>query len=88
VAVLDRSIMQRGRITRGRTGHPFGGGGSASDPADWQRHIPDKRRREALANRVRDPNDAFKLVLVRDMWASFARDPAVSSSTTWVSPTS
>ncbi|OGA69348.1 MAG: DEAD/DEAH box helicase [Betaproteobacteria bacterium RIFCSPLOWO2_12_FULL_67_28] len=42
--------------------------GSASDPADWQAHIRNKPRREALANRFRDPNDAFKLVLVRDMW--------------------
>jgi type I restriction enzyme, R subunit len=42
--------------------------GSASDPADWQPHIRSKSRREALANRFRDPNDPFRLVLVRDMW--------------------
>jgi type I restriction enzyme R subunit len=42
--------------------------GSASDPADWQSHIRNKPRREALANRFRDPKDSFKLVLVRDMW--------------------
>jgi len=42
--------------------------GSAADPLDWQPHIRDKRRREALANRFRDPNDPFKLVIVRDMW--------------------
>jgi len=42
--------------------------GSASDPADWQRHIRNKPRREALANRFRNPKDPFKLVLVRDMW--------------------
>jgi len=42
--------------------------GSASDPADWQPHIRNKPRREALANRFRDPTDLFKLVLVRDMW--------------------
>ncbi|MCM8625380.1 type I restriction endonuclease subunit R [Accumulibacter sp.] len=42
--------------------------GSASDPADWQRHIRNKPRREALANRFREPNDPFRLVLVRDMW--------------------
>ncbi|MDZ7379095.1 MAG: HsdR family type I site-specific deoxyribonuclease, partial [candidate division KSB1 bacterium] len=42
--------------------------GSAADPPDWQPHIRDKRRREALANRFRDPNDSFKLVIVRDMW--------------------
>ncbi|MBK7675082.1 MAG: type I restriction endonuclease subunit R [Candidatus Accumulibacter sp.] len=42
--------------------------GSASDPLDWQPHIRNKPRREALANRFRDPKDPFKLVLVRDMW--------------------
>ena len=42
--------------------------GSASDPPDWQPHIRNKPRREALANRFRDPKDPFKLVLVRDMW--------------------
>jgi type I restriction enzyme R subunit len=42
--------------------------GSASDPSDWQPHIRNKPRREALANRFRDPKDPFKLVLVRDMW--------------------
>ncbi|MPZ44547.1 MAG: DUF3387 domain-containing protein [Betaproteobacteria bacterium] len=42
--------------------------GSASDPAQWQAHIRNKPRREALANRFRDPNDPLRLVLVRDMW--------------------
>jgi type I restriction enzyme R subunit len=42
--------------------------GSASDPVDWQSHIRNKPRREALANRFRDVADPLKLVLVRDMW--------------------
>jgi type I restriction enzyme R subunit len=42
--------------------------GSASDPLDWQPHIRNKPRREALANRFRDANDSLRLVLVRDMW--------------------
>ncbi len=42
--------------------------GSASDPADWQRHIRNKPRRESLANRFRDAADPLRLVLVRDMW--------------------
>jgi type I restriction enzyme R subunit len=42
--------------------------GSASDAADWQAHIRNKPRREALANRFRNPTDPFKLVIVRDMW--------------------
>ena len=42
--------------------------GSASDPLDWQPHIRNKVRREALAQRFRDPADPLKVVLVRDMW--------------------
>ncbi|CAG0968008.1 partial Type-1 restriction enzyme R protein, partial [Anaerolineae bacterium] len=42
--------------------------GSASDPQGWQPHIRNKPRREALANRFRDPEDPLKLVIVRDMW--------------------
>ena len=42
--------------------------GSASDPLDWQRHIRNKPRREALALRFRATRDPFKIVLVRDMW--------------------
>ena len=43
--------------------------GAASDPPDWQPHIRNKPRREALANRFRDPEDPFQIVIVRDMWA-------------------
>jgi len=42
--------------------------GSASDPLDWQPHIRNKPRREALAQRFRDPDDPFRIVIVRDMW--------------------
>ncbi len=42
--------------------------GAASDPLDWQPHIRNKQRREALANRFRDPADPLHMVLVRDMW--------------------
>jgi type I restriction enzyme R subunit len=42
--------------------------GSAEDPADWQKHIRTKPRREGLAKRFRDEKDAMKMVLVRDMW--------------------
>ena len=42
--------------------------GSASDPSDWQAHIRNKPRREALANRFRDAADPLRIVLVRDMW--------------------
>ena len=42
--------------------------GSASDPPDWQPHIRNKLRREALAKRFRDASDPFRMVLVRAMW--------------------
>lgn len=42
--------------------------GSASDRKEWQPHIRSKSRREALAKRFKDPDDALKLVIVRDMW--------------------
>ena len=42
--------------------------GSASDPTDWQPHVRNKARREALANRFRNADDPLRIVLVRDMW--------------------
>lgn len=42
--------------------------GSATDPLDWQQHLRSKQRREAIAERFKDPNDSLKLVIVRDMW--------------------
>ena len=42
--------------------------GAASDPPDWQQHIGNKARREALAKRFRDAADPLRIVLVRDMW--------------------
>ena len=42
--------------------------GAASDPPGWQEHIRTKSRREALAQRFRDPSDPFQVVIVRDMW--------------------
>ncbi|MCY7277479.1 MAG: type I restriction endonuclease subunit R [Phormidesmis sp. CAN_BIN44] len=42
--------------------------GSASDPEDLQLHVRSKKGRDAIANRLRDPNDPLKLVIVRDMW--------------------
>ncbi|MFN8679119.1 MAG: type I restriction endonuclease subunit R [Thermomicrobiales bacterium] len=42
--------------------------GSASDDLAWQPHIRNKERRERLADRFKDPNDPFSMVIVRDMW--------------------
>ena len=42
--------------------------GSATDPPDWQRHIRTKSARQELARRFKDPDDPFRVVVVRDMW--------------------
>jgi type I restriction enzyme R subunit len=42
--------------------------GSAADGPDWQQHIRDKRRREALGKRFKKAGDPFKVAIVRDMW--------------------
>ncbi|WP_438031576.1 type I restriction endonuclease subunit R [Sorangium sp. So ce204] len=42
--------------------------GSASDPLAWQQHIRNKARLRDLADRLKDPNDPLKVVIVRDMW--------------------
>ena len=53
--------------------------GSASDPLDWQQHIRSKSGRETLANRFRDPDDPFRVVLVRDMWLTGFDAPSLHS---------
>lgn len=42
--------------------------GSSSDPLDWQEHIRNKQKRKAIGDRLKDPKDPLKMVLVRDMW--------------------
>ena len=42
--------------------------GATSDPPEWQPHIRNKPKREALAKRFRDPGNPLRMVLVRDMW--------------------
>mgnify|MGYP000893325601 CR=1 FL=1 len=42
--------------------------GSASDPVGWQEHIRNKDRRKAIGNRLKDPKDDLKLIIVRDMF--------------------
>lgn len=42
--------------------------GSASDPLNYQEHIRNKQRRKAIGDRLKDPKDELKLVIVRDMW--------------------
>ena len=42
--------------------------GSASDPDAYQPHIRNKPRLRELADRLKDPDDPLKVVIVRDMW--------------------
>jgi type I restriction enzyme R subunit len=53
--------------------------GSASDPLDWQPHIRNKARREALAQRFRDAADPFRMVIVRDMWLTGFDCPSLAT---------
>ncbi|MBN7798745.1 type I restriction endonuclease subunit R [Parahaliea mediterranea] len=42
--------------------------GSSSDPQAMQPHIRNKAARKAIGERLKDPADPLKLVIVRDMW--------------------
>lgn len=51
--------------------------GSASDPEEWQPHIGNKKRRDELAKRAKNPDDPLKLVIVRDMWLTGFDSPSM-----------
>jgi type I restriction enzyme R subunit len=42
--------------------------GSSSDALNMQTHIRNKPKRKAIGDRLKNPNDSLKLVIVRDMW--------------------
>ena len=42
--------------------------GSASDPLPFQAHIRNRKGRELMARRMKDPENELKLAIVRDMW--------------------
>lgn len=42
--------------------------GSSSDELKMQPHIRNKPRRKAIGERLKNPSDSLKLVIVRDMW--------------------
>src|SRR5207245_1125407 len=48
-------------------------------PIEWQPHIRNKPRREALALRFRDPKDLFKIVIVRDIWLTGFDAPSLTT---------
>ena len=41
---------------------------SSSDGLEMAKHHTTKQQRRALADRMKDPKDKLKLVIVRDMW--------------------
>jgi type I restriction enzyme R subunit len=51
--------------------------GSATDNVEWQQHIRNKTRRKAIGDRLKNPKDALKLVIVRDMWLTGFDAPAL-----------
>lgn len=53
--------------------------GSASDPLDWQEHIRNKERRKAIGNRLKDPSDPLKLLIVRDMFLTGFDAPCLNT---------
>lgn len=53
--------------------------GSSSDPLDWQEHIRNKDRRKAIGNRLKDPNDSLKLIIVRDMFLTGFDAPCLNT---------
>ncbi|WP_121355721.1 type I restriction endonuclease subunit R [Flavisolibacter nicotianae] len=42
--------------------------GSSSDGPEWAEHIRNKKRRTEIGDRLKDPEDGLKIVIVRDMW--------------------
>lgn len=42
--------------------------GSSSDSLNMQEHIRNKTKRKAIGDRLKNPNDSLKMVIVRDMW--------------------
>jgi type I restriction enzyme, R subunit len=53
--------------------------GSSSDPVTWQQHIRNKIRRKAIGERMKNPEDGMKLVIVRDMWLTGFDAPCLNT---------
>ena len=51
--------------------------GNATDPAEFQPHIRNKKDRNALKARATDPADPLELVIVRDMWLTGFDSPSM-----------
>jgi type I site-specific restriction-modification system R (restriction) subunit len=55
--------------------------GSASDPEDFQPHVRNKKARDLLAKRAKNPSDNLKLVIVRD---PLLQSPLQEQEKTWM----
>jgi type I restriction enzyme R subunit len=53
--------------------------GSSSDVLNMQPHIRNKQRRKAIGDRLKNPIDSLKLVIVRDMWLTGFDAPCLHS---------
>ena len=53
--------------------------GSSSDQVEWQKHIRNKEKRKAIGERLKDPDDKLKLVIVRDMWLTGFDAPVLNT---------
>ncbi|HJX50929.1 MAG TPA: type I restriction endonuclease subunit R, partial [Candidatus Nanoarchaeia archaeon] len=51
--------------------------GSSSDKSGWQEHIRNKKAIEGIGNRLKNPKDELKIVIVRDMWLTGFDAPCV-----------
>ncbi len=51
--------------------------GSASDPADFQPHLYDKKTMRDIKLRAKNPDDTLELVIVRDMWLTGFDSPSM-----------
>ena len=53
--------------------------GSSSDDSSYQQHIRNKEKRKAIGERLKDPKDELKLVIVRDMWLTGFDAPCLNT---------
>lgn len=52
---------------------------SSSDPENWQIHSTTKQERRELGDRIKNPADPLKLVIVRDMWLTGFDAPCLNT---------
>jgi len=53
--------------------------GSATNDKEWQEHIRNRERRRKLGERMKDPSDPLKMVIVRDMWLTGFDAPSLNT---------